>query len=211
MALFRQRPHDDVDPFTDLLFNALLTFTFLFLVALVLLNPPAKTGIVDPKAEFLITVSWPDGNPNDMDIWVSGPDGEEVSYKHPQAGLMNLDRDDRGMVNDTQVVNGVEISNPINQEVLTIRGRPAGEYVVNLHYFKTQVDAVDAPPDLARVPVTVYLAEVNPQLKVLFYNTTVLEKEGDEVTAFRFTITPDGHVTGINQLQKSLVKGPGKS
>ena len=211
MALFRPRAHDDVDPFTDLLFNALLTFTFLFMVALLLLNPPAKTGIVDPKAEFLITVSWPDGNPNDIDIWVAGPEGEEVSYKRPQGGLMNLDRDDRGMVNDTQVVNGVEISNPINQEVLTIRGRPAGEYVVNLHYFKTQADVSDGNQEQARVPVTVYLAEVNPQLKVLFYNTSVLEKEGDEVTAFRFTITPEGTVTGINQLQKSLVREPGKS
>ncbi|MDO6806188.1 hypothetical protein Q4595_27265, partial [Wenyingzhuangia sp. 1_MG-2023] len=63
MALFRHNTHTDIDPFTDLLFNALLTFTFLFLVALILLNPPARTGIVDPKAEFLITVSWPDGNP----------------------------------------------------------------------------------------------------------------------------------------------------
>ena len=208
MALFRQRSGDDIDPFTDLLFNALLTFTFLFLVALVLLNPPAKTGIVDPKAEFLITVSWPDGNPNDIDIWIEGPDGEAVSYKRPQGGLMNLDRDDRGMVNDTQIVNGQEISNPINQEVLTIRGRPAGEYVVNLHYFKTQAD--DGGEEAARVPVTVYLAEVNPQLKVLFYNTSVLEKEGDELTAFRFTITPAGNVTGINQLQKNLVRGTEK-
>lgn len=210
MALFRQRHADDVDPFTDLLFNALLTFTFLFLVALVLLNPPAKTGIVDPKAEFLITVSWPDGNPNDIDIWVEGPEGNEVSYKRPQGGLMNLDRDDRGMVNDTQIVNGKEISNPINQEVLTIRGRPAGEYVVNLHYFKTQADTSGSDDGLTRVPVTVYLAEVNPVLKVLFYNTNVLEKEGDEITAFRFTITPEGNVTGINQLQKSLVRGTEK-
>jgi hypothetical protein len=207
MALFKRQTGFDVDPFTDLLFNALLTFTFLFLVALVLLNPPAKTGIVDPKAEFLITVSWPDGNPNDIDVWLAGPKGQTVNYKQVQNGLVHLDRDDRGMINDTQVVDGVEINNPINQEVLTVRGRPAGEYIVNLHYFKTQVED-DA--EQQAVPVTVYLAEVNPKMKVLFYNTNLLEKEGDEITAFRFTIKANGQVDNINQLQKALVHGPGK-
>lgn len=207
MALFKRQAGFDVDPFTDLLFNALLTFTFLFLVALIMLNPPAKTGIVDPKAEFLITVSWPDGNPNDIDVWLAGPKGQAVNYKQVQNGLVHLDRDDRGMINDTQVVDGVEINNPINQEVLTVRGRPPGEYIVNLHYFKTQEEDES---EQSAVPVTVYLAEVNPKMKVLFYNTNLLEKEGDEVTAFRFTIKANGQVDNINQLQKALVHGPGK-
>ena len=202
MALFKSKTGFDIDPFTDLLFNALLTFTFLFLVALLLLNPPAKTGIIDPKAEFLITVSWPDNNPNDIDVWASGPEGKKVWYKRTQDGLMHLDRDDRGMANDTQVVNGKTIVNPLNQEVLTIRGRPPGEFVINLHYFKSESNEA--------VPVTVYLAEVNPVMKVLHYTTTLLAEEGDEATALRFTITPAGKVAEINQLQKSLVKARSK-
>ena len=55
------------DPFTDLLFNALLGFTFLFLVAIMFMNPEAKTGIIDPKAEYIITVTWEDNNPDDID------------------------------------------------------------------------------------------------------------------------------------------------
>lgn len=202
MALFQRKTSIDIDPFTDLLFNALLTFTFLFLIALLLLNPPAKTGIIDPKAEFLITVSWPDHNPNDIDVWASGPDNKKVWYKRTQDGLMHLDRDDRGLANDKQVINGKEIINPLNQEVLTIRGRPPGEYIVNVHYFKSE--------NKEKVPVTVYLAEVNPVMKVLHYHTAVLESEGDEKTAVRFTLTPSGTVTNINQLQKSLVKAKSK-
>lgn len=198
MAVFGKRAALDIDPFTDLLFNALLTFTFLFLVALLLLNPPAKSGIIDPKAEFLITVSWPDNDPNDIDLWATGPEGKKIWYKRTQDGLMHLDRDDRGMANDTQTVNGQTIVNPLNQEVLTIRGRPPGEYIVNLHYFKSVTGEA--------VPVTVYLAEVNPVMKVLHYNTTLLSAEGDEATALRFTLTPEGRLTDINQLQKSLVK-----
>ncbi len=202
MALFQRKSSFDIDPFTDLLFNALLTFTFLFLIALLLLNPPAKTGIIDPKAEFLITVSWPDGDPNDIDVWATGPNGKKVWYKRTQDGLMHLDRDDRGLANDKQVINGKEIINPLNQEVLTLRGRPPGEYIINVHYFKTE--------NQVEVPVTVYLAEVNPQMKVLHYHTSLLAKEGDEATAIRFTLTPSGKVTNINQLQKSLVKANAK-
>lgn len=202
MALFQRKGGFDIDPFTDLLFNVLLTFTFLFLIALLLLNPPAKSGIIDPKAEFIVTVSWPDGNPNDIDVWASGPESKKVWYKRAQDGLMHLDRDDRGLANDTQLVNGQEINNPINQEVLTIRGRPPGEFVVNIHYFKSETKQ--------EVPVTVYLAEVNPVMKVLHYHTSLLAEEGDEVTAVRFTISPTGQVTNINQLQKSLVKANSK-
>lgn len=202
MALFNHKRDFDIDPFTDLLFNALLTFTFLFLVALLLLNPPAKSGIIDPKAEFLITVSWPDRNPNDIDVWAQGPDNSQVWYMRTQQGLMHLDRDDRGMANDTQVINGQEIVNPLNQEVLTIRGRPPGEYIVNLHYFKSE--------NQEEVPVTVYLAEVNPVMKVLNYSTTTLTKEGEEMTALRFTITPGGEVININQLQKSIIEADAK-
>lgn len=198
MALFRRRRESDVDPFTDLLFNALLTFTFLFLVALMFLHPPAKSGIINPKAEFLITVSWPDGDPNDIDTWVKGPGGDLVWFKNPQVGLMHLDRDDRGMVNDMQLVDGREIVNPLNQEVVTIRGRPPGEFIVNLHYYHSE--------NHRKVPVTIYLAEVNPALRVLHYATVTMTREGEEKTAVRFTILPDGRVADINTLPTSIVE-----
>ena len=198
MALFKTHNHNDVDPFTDLLFNALLTFTFLFLISLLLLNPPAKTGIIDPKAEFIITASWPDSDPNDVDIWAEGPNDWLVSYRNPEQGLMHLDRDDRGLINDSQTIDGVEVVNPLNQEVLTIRGRPPGDYVVNLHYFKKET--------VMAVPVTVYLAEVNPKLRVLHYTSTELKFEGEEVTSLRFTISPSGKVIDINKLQKALIR-----
>lgn len=198
MALFNHRRNFDVDPFTDLLFNALLTFTFLFLVTLLLLNPPANSGIIDPKAEFMITVSWEDGDPNDIDTWVEGPEGKRVWYKRPQDGLMHLDRDDRGLANDMQMVDGKEVVNPLNQEIVTIRGRPPGEFIVNLHYYRSE--------NGNEVPATVYLAEVNPKLKVLHYATVTLKKEGEEKTAVRFSLSPTGQVNNINTLQKPLVK-----
>jgi len=199
MALGRHRiqRHFTTDPFTDLLFNALLGFTFLFLVAIMFMNPIAKKGIINPKAEYLITVTWPDNDPDDIDTWVEDPEGNLVYFRNQDAGLINLDRDDRGNVNDTIMVEGRKIQNPLNQEVVAIRGVIPGEYVVNLHYYATTTGQP--------VKVNVRVAKVNPALEVVFYGSYLLEKKGDEKTAVRFTIGADGKITDINRLPKKLV------
>ncbi|MEE8321845.1 MAG: hypothetical protein V3R68_08400 [Gammaproteobacteria bacterium] len=185
------------DPFTDLLFNALLGFTFLFLVAIMFMNPEAKTGIIDPKAEYILTTTWEDNNPDDIDTWVEDPDGQVIWFRSPEAGLIHLDRDDRGLVNDTITVNGEEIQNPLNQEVVTIRGVVKGEYVVNLHYYASETKMP--------VDVKVRLVKVNPALEVIYYGTVKLEKAGMEKTALRFKIGRDGKISSINFLPKNIV------
>lgn len=185
------------DPFTDLLFNALLGFTFLFLVAIMFMNPEAKSGIIDPKAEYILTVTWEDFSPDDVDVWVEDPEGQIVWFRTPEAGLLHLDRDDRGLVNDTITINGEEVENPLNQEVVTLRGVVKGEYIVNVHYYATETEKP--------VDVNVRLAKVNPKLEVVYYGTVTLEKKGDEKTVVRFSIGRDGEVYGINFLPKKLV------
>lgn len=185
------------DPFTDLLFNALLGFTFLFLVAIMFMNPEAKTGIIDPKAEYILTIAWEDYNPDDIDVWVEDPNGQRVSFRNPEVGLIHLDRDDRGMLNDTIMINGEELENPLNQEVVTIRGVVKGEYVVNLHYYATET--------LNPVDVDIRLAKVNPKLEIAYYDTITLSEQSEEKTAFRFRIGEHGRVSDINHLPKQLV------
>ena len=185
------------DPFTDLLFNALLGFTFLFLIAIMFMNPVAKKGIIDPKAEYIITITWADNNPDDVDTWVEDPNGNLIWFRNREAGLVHLDRDDRGIVNDTININGKEIQNPLNQEVITIRGVVPGEYVVNVHYYATETGKP--------LPVTVKVSKVNPALEIVYYGETILEKKGVEKTAVRFVIDKSGQVSGISHINKSLV------
>jgi hypothetical protein len=186
------------DPFTDLLFNALLGFTFLFLVAIMFMNPEAKTGIIDPKAEYIITITWGDNRPEDIDTWVEDPDGRVIWFRNTEAGLLHLDRDDRGLLNDTITINGEEIQNPLNQEVVTLRGVVKGEYVVNLHYYNDE--ETNRP-----VEVNVRLVKVNPALEIIYYGTVTLDKQGDEKTAVRFVINRDGKISNINFLPKQIV------
>src|SRR5574343_308468 len=189
----------EVDPFYDMLFNMLIAFVFCFIVALLAMNPKAlKAGDIPAKAEYIITVTWPDLNPNDIDTWGQDPGGNLVWFRAREAGLMHLDRDDRGLANDTIVVNGQSIVNPLNQEVITLRGIAAGEYTFNAHYYETK----DGNP----VEVTVSVVKVNPQAEVVFYGAATLARKGYEATRVRFTVLPDGSATNINTLPKQLVQ-----
>jgi len=198
MAVLRKRRFDELDPFSDLLFNTLLAFVMLFAIALIAMNPKAKTGVIDAKAEFIVTVTWPDMDPNDIDTWVQDPGGNLVWFRAREGGMMHLDRDDRGVANDTIVINGQQVVNPLNQEVVTVRGFAPGEYTVNVFYYETK----NGQP----VPVNISVVKVNPRAEVAFYGSVTLPRKGDEATAVRFTVDRDGQVTGVNTLAKTLVQ-----
>ncbi|MBC6496800.1 MAG: hypothetical protein GDA54_00530 [Alphaproteobacteria bacterium GM7ARS4] len=187
------------DPFTDLLFNALIGVTFLFMIAVIFINPISKTGNVVVKAEYIITITWEDFSPDDIDLWVESPQGDTVWFRNDEAGLLHLDRDDRGSLNDTLLINGQEVKNPLNQEIVTLRGIVPGQYVVNIHYYATQT--------YKPVDVKVKLERVNPQLTVLYYKELTLKEAGEEKTALRFNLSANGRVSNINTLPKQLVTG----
>ena len=184
------------DPITAVLFKMIQALTFFFILAVIFMNPISKKGIIDPKAEYIITVTWPDSNPNDIDAWVEEPDGNLVWFQTKEAGLIHLDRDDRGNVNDVLTINGQTIQNPLNQEVVTIRGTVVGEYVINIFYYASE--------DNKPVPVKVRVDKVNPQLEVIYYDTLTMDKVGDEKTAVRFTIDANGSIVNINSIEKKL-------
>ena len=184
--------------FTDLLFNALLGFVVMFVLAFLMINPVARSGAVDAKAEFLVTLSWPDGRSEDVDLYVEDPAGNLVWFRQREAGLMHLDRDDLGRSNDVIRVAGREIVHPLNQEIVSIRGIQPGEYVVNLHLYRTA-------PEARPVPATVKVEKLNPKVEVIFYGEIVLGRPSEERTAVRFSVRADGEVADVNQLAKALV------
>lgn len=195
--MFEEEQEPEFEIFSALLFNSLKAITFMFFISFAMINPPADEGKVDPKAEMMITVTWPDDNPDDVDTYVEDPAGNIVWYNQREGGLMNLERDDRGMFKDVMLLNGKEISNPLNQESVAFRGLQDGEYVVNVvHYIANGT---------APLPVTVKVEKLNPTVKVVFYQTLALKGTGDEQTAVRFTL--DGQeVVNVISAPKSLVE-----
>jgi hypothetical protein len=191
----REKPFD---PFSVMLFKALQVVAFLFFLALLVMNPEAKQGKIDTKAEFIVTMNWPDNHPDDIDLYVEDPLGNIVWYHTREAGFMVLDRDDRGGINNSIMVNGKRIMSPIREESVSIRGIVAGEYTVNVQYYL----ATQSAP----VPVSVKVEKINPMVEVIHYDTIMLDHAGQERTAVRFRMAEDGSVTDINHTEKSLVQ-----
>ena len=172
------------DPFTDLLFNILLGFVFLFFLTILFINPITKLGNVNLKAEYIITIEWKESLPDDVDIWVKDPNGEIVSYLKKDAGWLHLDRDDRGVINDKVSINGEEYTYPINREVVTLRGIIPGEYIVNLYLYDNKSNNP--------VDVKLIIEKVNPSLKLVYFNNITLMQNDSEMTIARFNLNSSG-------------------
>jgi len=186
------------DPFSVMLFKALQVVAFLFFIALLAIAPDAKDGKIDSKAEFIVTMDWPDNHPDDLDLFVQDPAGNIAWYRHREAGFMVLERDDRGGANDCILVNGKKISSPIREEIVTIRGVVPGEYTVNVSHFQ----ATTGRP----VPATIKVQKLNPTAQVVFDNAVIVDHTGDEKTAVRFTLDDGGKVVDVNSRWKSLME-----
>lgn len=186
------------DPFSVVLFKALQILAFLFFVALLIVAPEAKEGKVDSKAEFMISLDWPDNHPDDFDIFVQDPIGNVVWYRRRDAGFMVLDRDDRGGLNDFVLVNGVKVPTKTRQELVTIRGIVAGEYTVNVYHFTAQTGKP--------VPVTVTVQKLNPVVTIVAKETIESAEGGTEHTIVRFTLDEKGAVTGTSRVARSILQ-----
>jgi hypothetical protein len=194
----KRRDYSCNTSFLDLLFNMLLAFTCLFVLAFALVNVRQKDAdSARPRAEFVITLAWPDDLDDDLDLWVEDPNGALVFFQRREDGLMHLDRDDLGARNDiVQTVDG-PVQFEGNQEVVMIRGIIQGEYVVNVHAYLKH----SQPPVVATVRIDKIGQGVVSLKKV------ELNRSGDEATATRITVGPDGRVTGSSDLPKNLVRG----
>jgi len=191
----RERPFD---PFSVMLFKALQVVAFLFFIALLAMNPEAKSGKIDTKAEFIITMAWPDNHPDDIDLYAEDPLGNIVWYHEREAGFMVLDRDDRGGINNTVTVNGRKVTSPMRQETISIRGIVAGEYIIDVNHYL----ATTGQP----VPVSVKVEKINPTVQVVSYDTLSLDHTGEELTAVRFRLAENGDVIDVNHREKSLIQ-----
>jgi len=188
--------------FVDLLFNILVGFVFLFLVAFLMINPVAKKAEVVKKAEFLVTMTWNKNSLHDIDLWVMDPQGNKTGFANKQSGLLHLERDDLGVANDVFTFDGETIMINNNEETITVRGIMPGDYYVSVFWYSKQRNIEG---EQNGVPVTVKVVKINPY-KDVYTQQKVLQKEGSTENFFRFTVYPDG---GVGNLQSSDVSAVG--
>jgi hypothetical protein len=184
----------DEDTLTVWLDTALLMlggFVLMTILMLTAVNRQAQAKVADEQApgNIIVEAHWPPSIDADVDLWVQAPGDRPVGYSHMSGKYFNLLRDDLG--------------GDLDYEVAYSRGNPAGEYVVNIHMYRAGADVT--------FPLSVQVAASlktngQPVARPLDNTTVKLVRQGDEITAFRFTLDRNGHLVpgSVNNLFKEL-------
>ncbi len=178
--------------FIDILFNILLGFAFLFIIAFILISPSQKEEDFERKAEFVAVLEWDSQVKDDIDLYIQDPNKNTCSFRTPVIAFMHLDKDDLGQRNDMTVENGKVKQVYINREVITIRGIVAGWYTLNAHFYSDYNKVVHKP-----IKAKLSLYKVNPYSRI-YEGEKTLTKRGDEVTYIRFKLNSLGDVVDTN-------------
>ncbi len=177
--------------FRDVLFLMVFSLVVVIFLLTFLINPVQKPDEVPLRTQILIEITWPSGTAYDIDLWGMGPDGVPVGWGIYEAGpSLNLERDDRGKINDTS---------DLNYEWMSIRTRDPGEYTVNLHLYNEYREALPVPVKV-RVTGKGDLGEIHNE-------EVLLNRRKEEVTVVRFTLDEDGGLIedSIHDLYKSII------
>ena len=198
--------------FTDLLFNILVGFAFLFIIAFLLIKPEAKKKDFDRNAEFVVVMEWDKEAKGDIDLYVEDPLGAKCSFRQTVANFMHLDKDDLGSANDTVVnADGTISTVKINREVITIRGIIAGEYTINVHYYSerdySRVGNAMRKKKSKEVTVKIELHKVNPYT-IMWIGEKTFHSKGQEETFVRFRLDKDGTVLSPFTFEKKKFVTP---
>jgi len=187
--------------FIDMLFNILVGFAFLFIVAFILIKPEAKKKDFDRRAEFIIIMEWDDGANDDVDLHVEDPLKGLANFRYPRVNFMHLDKDDLGSKNDTTYFHdGSTKTIPINREVMTIRGIMSGQWTINGHYYSNH-DYRSQNDKSYFITVRVELHRVNPY-EIMWIGEKKFTHKGQEETFLRFTLDNEGNLVGPFDFRK---------
>ncbi len=183
--------------FRDVIFLALAGFVAVVLLLLPHLHPPKEAeAAVQSPGNVIVEIRWPDELDADIDLWVEAPGDVPVGYSNKGGTIFNLLRDDLGQRGDTTA---------LNYEISYSRGVPSGEYTINVHLYRNSGGYASIP-----VNVSVSLkARTNESARRVLATELLLEREGEERTAFRFSLDREGRLLreSVHDLPKPLRSG----
>ncbi|MBL6771128.1 MAG: hypothetical protein ISQ22_07145 [Rhizobiales bacterium] len=197
--------------FTDLLFNLVIGFVYLFVIAFILINPVAKQGDVEKKAEYIVVIEWNHEYNDDIDLWIKDPAGNIVSFLTKSSGLMNLEKDDLGTSNDSIVTNGDTKTIFLNREVVTLRGTIPGEYEVMAHVYNRKFTTYkgsarqDLPGD-----ILVSVIKINPYVEA-YTSKRPYSETGQNISLVRFSVADNNAYLGHNENPSDFITRKGTS
>lgn len=169
----------------------------MWLIAIFHINPVAETKekVMEPPGSVLVNIFWQDGLDTDVDLWVKGPkDKRGIGYSNKSGVNFNLLRDDLGNISDVT---------DLNFENAYTRGISPGEYIINVHMFANRTSVW---PIKVKILVTLK-SPTTGKIKDIGSVEIELRKNGEEITAIRFTLDEEGNVSNVNNIMKKLRSG----
>lgn len=146
-------------------------------------QPPSVTTY----AQYAVTMTA--RTADDIDLYVRDPAGNVAWYAGLQSGPLSLLHDTIPGVTDPVSVG--------EKELAVVRESQAGEYVANVQFYS------GSDP----VTVTVSVWDLRGMNKRVVYSRSVrLTYEGQQATAFRWTLNSRGDYTGHNLLPANLLR-----
>lgn len=179
--------------FIDFLFCLLLVFISMFLIALLLINPPDDDADITRNVSHVITIRWNPETTHDVDLWMT--DGKEmVGFQRRQGSNFYLERDDLGNDSTSRA-----LQFHLNEENINILEAAEGTYTANVHLFSVKE---------GEMPVTVrwVLQRVQPSRRIIDYGEVVLETRGEERTLLTFSFDKDGEVYNIDYTDRPFIR-----
>lgn len=171
---------------------AAIDFLSCLLVVFVAVALTSARPHVETPGAYAVTVSWARGD-NDVDLYLRDPQGGISYFASAQVDQMQLEHDDLG-------TNASGYGRrATNTERTVIRAAAPGQYVANVHLYRRSHGT-------GPLPVTVELWDIRGVDHRAYTTTVRVTRQGDERTAFRFTLSPAGALAAISHLQVSLVR-----
>ena len=210
-----RRQYAMFQPFSDMLMN-LVGMIMLIVAVLVIVTVNSK-GQLDyhPKAEYLVTLDWPDDRNVDLDLWMRAPFGDTIFYLNREASNVSLDRDSRGFTTNQQTLADGAVITTDNREIIAMRAIIPGDYLVAVSYYagtdaKTGVGYSFLPPDpLAPIDLKVRVEKVNPRMTTVFDQKFHFNQVKEAMNIVAFHVDPGGKVTILPLPAESLVQQHG--
>ena len=169
----REKP-DSALQLGDVVFNFVAFLVLIVLLFTILPKEKKKeeSQNIQISGNIFVSVRWPDGQPQDIDLWVQGPDGMAVGYSNRVSATWSYLRDDLG----------ADTFSPENYELAVTQGIPPGKYVINLHFFSSHGGPLNVP-----VKAEVVLKKTpDAEKEIIFKGEVTIKIVGDEITIVQF-------------------------
>lgn len=167
--------------------QCLLVVFFVVIIFSVVDENKSKGNVIDPS-QIIAEMTWGDGSPSDVDLWMENPAGDIVYFNAREFGGMTLDTDNLGFNNYVKDTSGEIIKNDKRREVISIRTPIAGTYTINVMLYGKRTGWAEK--------IKVHAFKINPYKEIVDKEVEI-NNSMEEATIVQFELDEKGDIVSV--------------